>query len=215
MESPTAALPRRPLAKTLAHALLIAGALGLFALTAVLESPFEEHDLYGRAMSLEAPDFSLRDTEGRSVSMTDFRGRFVYLMFGYLSCDQVCHAQSLTFYMLSRRISDERVQFLFVDMDPAKDTPEKIRQYFDARAANFKGLLARDMAQAQAIAASYHAYFSTEPATDSASYRINHPGWIYLIDPGGEIRAIYNGVDLDVERMLGDLEILYSDYHGH
>ncbi|NEV64268.1 SCO family protein [Thiorhodococcus minor] len=50
-------------------------------------------------MDLAAPDFSLRDTKGQGVSIADFRDKLVYLMFGYLSCDQVCHAQSLTFYL--------------------------------------------------------------------------------------------------------------------
>ncbi|NEV64269.1 SCO family protein [Thiorhodococcus minor] len=77
--------------------------------------------------------------------------------------------------MLSRRISDEWVSFLFLDMDPARDTPEKIRQYFEAWAASFRGLVARDVAEAQAIAARYHAYFSTEPAMDAAGYRIAPP----------------------------------------
>lgn len=190
----------------------VLGVLLLLASVPFLKSPFERHDLYGRAVELEAPHFSLLATDGRQVRLEDFRGRFVYLMLGYLSCSRICHSQALTLYLLSRRISDDRVAFVYIDMDPGKDTPDKIRQYFDARGPRFIGLAPSSMAQAQAIAADYHAYFSTEPTKDGADYRIDHPGLLYLIDPAGTIRAFYAGPHLSVERMLDDLKLLYSEY---
>ncbi len=195
-------------------AALISGALLLLALTSVMNSPFQAFDFYGRAIALRASDFTLRNTAGETVRLSDFRGKFVYLMFGYLGCDLVCHSQALTLLMLNRRITSGRVQFLYLGMDPEHDTPEKIRHYFDARAANFMGLVARDMREAQAVAAEYRAYFSTEPRPDGAPYRIDHPGFIYLIDPVGEIRLLYSGVNLNLDRMLDDLQHLDSESIG-
>ncbi|NEX22252.1 hypothetical protein G3480_18400 [Thiorhodococcus mannitoliphagus] len=117
--------------------------------------------------------------------------------------------------MLSRRISDERALFLCGEMELPRDRPGKIRQNFDARAAKVAGLLAPDMAEAQAIAASNHPDCSTEPTRDSAGYRINHFDWAYLLAPDGEISDIDNDVDLNVSRMLDDLKTLHSDDHGH
>lgn len=185
--------------------LLVLATLGVMALLPVLNAPFETFDYYGRVLSLRAPEVSLEDTEGRTLSLRDLRGKFVYLMFGYLSCDRVCHPQALTLYLLSRRIAVDRVHFIFVGMDPARDTPEKIRHYFDSRAANFRGLVPRDMAQAQEIAARFHAYFSAGPRLGQDGYRIDHPGYIYLIDPSGDVRLVYSGVNLNLERMLDDL----------
>lgn len=193
-------------------ALAILGALALLVTLPVLDSPFNDVAYYGRLGQRRAQDFTLADAHGRRVGLSDFRGRFVYLMFGYLNCDQVCHPQALTFSMLSRRVRSDNVQFLYVGMDPERDTPERVRQYFDARAANFRGLIAQDMAESQRIAADYRAYFSREPGNEQTDYRINHPGFIYLIDPRGDIRLIYSGANLDPGRMLDDLTQLFQEF---
>ena len=193
-------------------ALAILGALALLVTLPVLDSPFRDADYYGRLGQRRAPDFTLADAHGRRLGLSDFRGRFVYLMFGYLNCDQVCHPQALTFSMLSRRVRSDNVQFLYVGMDPERDTPERVHQYFDARAANFRGLIAQDMAESQRIAADYRAYFSREPGNEQTDYRINHPGFIYLIDPRGDIRLIYSGANLDPSRMLDDLTQLFQEF---
>ena len=69
-----------------------------------------------------------------------------------------------------------------------------------------------NMTQAQAIASDYNAYFSVEP-TDSLGQRtINHPGFIYLIDPNGQLRLVYSGSELDLERMILDLNHLIREF---
>ena len=206
--------PRSKRQHRLLSASLILAALLLFALISMLHAPLQRFDYYGLALSRRAPDFTLRDTSGEQIRLSEFRGKFVYLMFGYLGCDLVCHTQSLTLQMLSQRLPSERVQFLYLGMDPQWDTPERIRHYFDVRARNFTGLIARDRREAQAIAGEYHAYFSAKPNADGQGQRIDHPGFIYLIDPDGEIRLLYSGSNLNLERMLDDLDALHSQASG-
>lgn len=192
-------------------ALLIASML-LLLLVPYLKNPFNDFDYYGRPISRLAPNFTLKDTNGSPVSLADFHGRFVYLMFGYLGCRDVCHSQALTFYMLNKRIKTEKVHFLYVGMDPEHDTPEKIAAYFDSRAANFNGLVAESLRQVQDIAITYNAYFSIEPDSRYGGYGINHPGHIFLIDPAGELRLVYSGALLNAEGMIGDLKHVALDF---
>ncbi|MET0068976.1 MAG: SCO family protein [Candidatus Thiodiazotropha sp.] len=196
----------------IASAFLFVVSVLLFVLIPFVESPFQEFDFYGRNITGKAPTFSLTDTQGEIRTLGDFRGRFVYLMFGYLGCVDVCHSQALSFYMLNRSIETDSVQFLYLGMDPENDTASKIDSYFDSRGTNFTGLLAQNIAHAQAIAGDYNAYFSIEPSNDYANRRINHPGYIYLIDPDGNLRLLYSGTNLQIGRMIDDLNQIATDF---
>ncbi|MET0088506.1 MAG: SCO family protein [Candidatus Thiodiazotropha sp.] len=177
----------------------------------LLPDPFQSKHYYGRSISGKAPDFLLQDVKGQAVKLSDDRGNFVYLMFGYLGCKDVCHNQALTLLNLNQQVTSERVQFLYVGMDPEHDTAEKISTYFDSRGGNFTGLMANDPHHAQQVAADYHAYFSYAPGHSEGQPRIDHPGYIYLIDPQGRLQLVYSGGFLSLERMLRDLNAIAID----
>jgi protein SCO1/2 len=197
--------------RRLAWALMVA-AVALCCLLPFVSSPFGSQDYYGRILSRKAPSFQLKDSDDRQVALEDFQGKFIYLMFGYLGCEKVCHTQALTFYNLHQRLQSDRIQFLYLGMDPARDTPEKVAGYFDSRGSNFLGLMADSMQHAQAVAADYHAYFNVEPGGEGEQRIINHPGFIYLIDPDGNLRLVYSGANLDLQRMLSDLNQLAAGF---
>ena len=177
-----------------------------------IKNPFEDFNYYGMPIERSAPGFSLQNTDGNPVQLSDYRGHFVYLMFGYLGCDEVCHTQALTFHTLNQKLADDKVHFLYLGMDPDNDTPERIASYFDARAENFDGLVAADLKHAQQVAARYHAFFSVQPATHNSVRKISHPGYIYLIDPEGQLRMIYSGKSLDSNKMLLDLKHIKTQF---
>lgn len=177
-----------------------------------IKNPFEDFNYYGMPIERSAPEFSLQNTEGNPVKLSNYRGSFVYLMFGYLGCDEVCHTQTLTFHTLNQQLTDKRVHFLYLGMDPENDTPERIASYFDARADNFDGLIAADVKHAQQVAARYHAFFSVQPGGLNNTHKISHPGYIYLIDPEGQLRMIYSGKILDINKMLLDLKHIQTEF---
>ena len=177
-----------------------------------IKNPFEDFNYYGMPVDRSAPGFSLQNTEGDAVQLSDYHGRFVYLMFGYLGCDEVCHTQTLAFHTLNQKLTDEKVHFLYLGMDPDNDTPERIASYFDARAENFDGLIAADLKHAQQVAARYHAFFSVQPDEHNAMRKISHPGYIYLIDPEGQLRMVYSGKQLDTGKMLLDLRYIQTEF---
>ncbi|MET0066278.1 MAG: SCO family protein [Candidatus Thiodiazotropha sp.] len=192
----------------LSISLLTGASLLLIVGLPFLPDPFQTEHYYGRSIAGPAPDFLLHDVQQRPVRLSDYRGKFVYLMFGYLGCEDICHNQALTFYNLNRQIPSERVQFLYIGMDPKHDTADRIAVYFDARGANFTGLLADDQQHAQQVASGYRAYFSYQPIRSDGIPRINHPGYIYLIDPQGELKLVYSGGSLSLERMIDDLNMM-------
>lgn len=177
-----------------------------------IKNPFENFNAYGMTINRSAPEFSLQNIAGDQVQLEHYRGRFVYLMFGYLGCDNVCHTQTLAFHTLNLKLTADNVHFLYLGMDPDNDTPEKISVYFDARAENFDGLIAADLKHAQQVAARYHAYFSVQPENFNSARKINHPGYIYLIDPEGQLRMVYSGNNLDTDKMLRDLKHIQTEF---
>ncbi|MEM9760474.1 MAG: SCO family protein, partial [Pseudomonadota bacterium] len=115
---------------------------------------------YGLAIQRAAPGFTLTDTAGRAVALEDFAGRFVYLMFGYLNCPNVCHTQALMFEELNLAAGrPDDLPFVFIAIDPERDTRESVQAYFDERGAGFISLHGDAFSDLQSLALQYHASF--------------------------------------------------------
>ena len=195
----------------IASILLAGTAILLMMATPMQGNPFLDNDYYGRHISTKAPDFSLKNTHDQLIHLEDFQGRFIYLMFGYINCDKLCHSQVLTFYALNHKLKSANVEFVYIGMDPERDSAEKVSLYFDDRGHKFTGLIAQNMLQAQNVAASYHAYFNKESSVLNKHYSINHPGIIYLIDPTGHLRLIYIGTALNTDLMISDFKTIETE----
>ncbi len=161
-----------------------------------------------------APDFLLYDADGKPVSLRDFRGRTLFLMFGYLRCTDVCHAQVANLVALANRFEDENSVFLYLAMD-RRDEPAALREYFDRRGQDFVSLHAPDTAAMQGVASAYRAAYriAGNPAGDD--YEIEHPAMIFLIDPTGRLRHSYRGIDPDLERIAADYRRIDSGNDSH
>lgn len=172
------------------------------------------HDYYGKQINQPAPNFSLQDVQGQAHSLSQHQGRYVYLYFGYLNCDDVCHNQVGVMFNLHHQSHAQDIDFLFVTMDPKRDSPALLKDYFNQFGANFVSLTADNMQIIQKVASLYKAYFFTDsnPKTGQ-DYEISHPGSIFLIDPSGRLRAVYQGQDLRYDKMLEDLQKIKSGFN--
>ena len=137
---------------------------------------------YGR--SLELPD-----TSGRVRHLEDFRGKAVVLFFGFTHCPDVCPTTlaDLASAMKALGPDAERVQVLFVTVDPERDTPGELAQYvraFDPRFLALRG----DLAATQRVAKDFKIYF--EKRKQGASYTVDHSAQSYVIDPQGRLRLL-------------------------
>ena len=167
------------------------------------------HDSYGLPTNKAAPDFQLTDTTGRSVSLADYRGKYVFLMFGFLGCTDICHTQALLFQEINLLADNpDNIHFLFVTMDPEQDTAERLAAYFDGRGENFTALRDEQVAHIQTLAASYRAYFAHDGERLSGDKDIRHPGLYFLIDPEGQIRRTYSASHRAAISVVDDLKVV-------
>lgn len=154
-----------------------------------------------------APAFSLSNSRGLTVSNADYHGKYLYLMFGYLKCRDVCHSQVLLLSSLAGLIDDSDTAFAFLAMD-SSDSSAVLEAYFDNQGDNFISLRAASQQRMHRLASAFGAGFTLDIAADGDNYSINHPARIFLIDPKGRLRMIYRGAVLDATRIAADFHQL-------
>ena len=135
--------------------------------------------------------FRLTDQFGAVRTEADFRGRFMLLSFGFSHCPDVCPAilQSMSLALDELGPAGERVAPVFITIDPARDTVERLRAY----AANFHPRLVALTGSADEIAAvarAYRVYYAQAEdhgAGDhgSGDYEMDHSTIVYLMGPDG------------------------------
>jgi len=132
-------------------------------------------------------DFALEGRDG-SVALSDFRGKVVLLYFGYTSCPDICPTNlAIMAYALKQLTPAERarVQVLFVSVDPARDTPERLAEYAAYFDPGILGITGSD-AEVAAAAARYGAAYRRVEEPDSAmGYLVDHSAFTYVIDQQG------------------------------
>ena len=151
----------------------------------------------------------LTDHTGKPRHLEDWRGKAVVLVFGFTHCPDVCPT---TLADLSQAIQSlgtqaERVQVLFVTVDPERDTREVLAKYVTAFDPRFLGLYG-DAAATQRAAKEFKVYYEKRKTGDT--YSVDHSGQSYVIDPQGRLRLFVRhdriGADLapDLKTLLAD-----------
>ena len=149
-----------------------------------LPSPFHASDI--GAMFTEA-DFRLTDHNGKTRTLVDFRGKAVVLFFGYTHCPDVCVTTLADLAQAMQLLGSDadKVQVLFITVDPERDKPEMLMQYVPAFHPSFLGLYGDAQATAQAAKAFYVAY---EKRPTASGYNMDHTVGAFLVDPNGKVR---------------------------
>jgi protein SCO1/2 len=147
-----------------------------------LPSPFQASDVSAKYAQA---DFHLNDATGKPVSLEDFRGKVVVLFFGYTHCPQVCPTELADLAQMMRQLGSDadRVQVLFITLDPERDTPELLAKYPTAFYPTFKGLSGDGMATAQAAQA-FGVTYEKHP-NKNGGYDLDHTAGTYFIAPRG------------------------------
>ena len=137
-----------------------------------------------------ANGFSFKDQQGRSLSMDSFKGKVVALFFGYTQCPDVCPTTMSELKQIKESLAQEgdKLQVLFVSVDPKRDTPEVLKAYVSNFDSSFIGYspAPEDLDQ---IAKSFKIYYKKVPSSsDPNSYTVDHSAGTYLFDTQGRIR---------------------------
>ena len=155
---------------------------------------------------ITAPPFTLRDQEGRSVSLAQYRGHVVLLTFLYSTCGGPCVliAQQI------RGALDELptpVPVLIVSADPASDSPARVRRFLDEAALSGR---AQYLSGTPAMLRRVWAAYGVKPA--SAGSRVfDEYASVLLIDPSGSERVVFESEQLTPESLSHDIQLLSGD----
>ena len=171
-----------------------------------LPSPFKASDV--SAIYAQA-DFKLNDAAGKQVSLADFRGKVVVLFFGYTHCPQICPTTLADLAQVMRMLGKDadRVQVLFVTLDPERDTLQLLAQYPPAFYPTFKGLYGDSVATAQAAQA-FGVIYQKQP-NKNGGYDLDHSAGTYLIAPGGK-PVLLSPYAQPAELLVHDIRLLLA-----
>jgi protein SCO1/2 len=138
------------------------------------------------------PRYLLMDPQGRAVTIDDFRGRFQLVTFGFISCPDVCPTTLLEFKQVLELLGSEaqRLQPIFITIDPERDTREILREYtgaFDARILGLTG--SPELVRRAADSFRIHYEKVREPGAKADNYTMNHTAGMVLLDTQGRFLA--------------------------
>ena len=155
-----------------------------------------------------ARDFSLKDVDGKVRTMADFKGKVVVLFFGYAQCPDVCPTTMTEMAQVKQQLGKDgdRLQVLFVTVDPARDTPEVLKAYMGAFDPSFVALIPTPE-ELTATAKDFKVYFKKVDGKTPTSYSMDHSAASFVYDPQGRLR-LYARYGAGVPSMVSDLKAL-------
>ena len=141
----------------------------------------------------EASAFTLNVADGKTVSLSDFRGKIVLVYFGYTFCPDVCPATLGAVTQALKDLGDQadEVQLIMVSVDPGRDTPEKLAEYVQHFNPTFIGGTNTPEEVAK-IASLYGIFYQISGETTSnGDYLIDHTATLMAIDRDGFLKVVF------------------------
>ena len=133
---------------------------------------------------------SLPDAQGQVRDLKEFKGKVVVVFFGFTQCPDVCPTTLAELAEVRRRLGSqgERVQGIFVTLDPPRDTPQLLQSYMLSFDPSFIALRGTPE-QTAATAKTFKVFYAKVPGKTEGSYTIDHTAGAYLFDAQGRIRV--------------------------
>ena len=138
-------------------------------------------------------DFHLTDHTGKSRTLADFRGKVVVMFFGYTHCPDVCPTTLSEMRQVMQMLGSDaqRLQVLFVTVDPVRDTPELLSKYVPSFDPSFLGLYG-DLSATEKVARDFKIFYRLSPGKTADSYSVDHTAASFVFDPQGRLRLFIN-----------------------
>ncbi|MDM0120702.1 SCO family protein [Variovorax arabinosiphilus] len=155
-----------------------------------------------------AKNFALKDADGKERTLADFKGKVVVLFFGYAQCPDVCPTTMTEMAQVKQQLGKDgdKLQVLFVTVDPDRDTPEVMKAYMGAFDPAFVALIPTQD-QLAAMAKDYKAYYKKVDGKTPTSYSMDHSAASYIYDTQGRLR-LYARYGAGVAPMVADVQAL-------
>jgi protein SCO1 len=185
--------------------LAAASTLGLGACTPA-PLPFKSLDItgsdYGRS-------FDLLDPDGKPRTLADFKGRLVMVFFGFTQCPDVCPTALGRAVAVRQMLGADadRLQVIFVTVDPERDTADLLKNYTAAFDPSFLGLRG-DAARTAVVAREFKVFYQKVPT--GSSYTMDHTALTYVFDAKGQLRLAVKHAQ-SADEVAGDLKLLLKE----
>ena len=157
-----------------------------------------------------AKELNLLDADGKPRTLADFKGKVTVIFFGYTQCPDVCPTTMAELATIKRAMGadGERVQGIFVTVDPERDTPEVLKAYLAAFDPSFVALRGSSEQTTEA-AREFKVFFAKVAGKTPGSYTMDHTAGSYIIDPQGRLR-LFERYGAPAEDLQSDLKQLLA-----
>ena len=155
-------------------------------------------------------DFRLTDHLGQLRTLSDFKGKIVVLFFGYTHCPEACPNTLTELALVMKRLGPDadKVQVLFITLDPERDTQAILAQFVPSFNPKFIGLYGTP-AQIAETAKEYRLFYSKEPGKSPGNYTLDHSVGTYIYDQSGRLR-LHAAYGQGVDALVHDIKLLLN-----
>ena len=157
-------------------------------------------------------EFELTNQRGERMRLSDLAGNAVLLFFGYTHCPDICPATLARMREVKAALLPEdaaRFTGVFISVDPARDTPQRLGRYIEFFDPGFVGLTGGE-GELATVAHRYGARFAIPEGQPEDGYLMSHSTFGYLIDPIGHVRALYRGEE-PVEAIVANVRAVLEE----
>ena len=155
-----------------------------------------------------AKGFTLIDHQGQTRSLSDFKGKVVVLFFGYTQCPDVCPTTMTELVEVKRLLGadGDKLQGVFVTVDPARDTAELLKAYMGNFDPTFVAFIPTPE-QLATVAKDYKVYYKRSEGKTPTSYTMDHSAGSYVYDTQGNLR-LYSRYGSGAQALAQDIQVL-------
>lgn len=194
---------------------IVIGIIALLVIIGVGSTLFlvQPHKLTGSVIDppLPAPGFQLQSSQGGTFDLEEHKGKVLLIFFGYTFCPDVCPTTLYEFKQIEQRLGkkSEEVEFVFITVDPQRDTQDHMNNYLNSFSHQFYGLTA-DEETLKPVWNDYGVFREIQDSGNATDYLVNHSSRTYLIDKNGYFRATYS-FNSPVNDLVADIKYLLKN----
>ena len=157
-----------------------------------------------------AKALDLKDTEGRERHLSDFKGKVVVVFFGFTQCPDVCPTTMVELANVKKALGadGQRVQGIFVTVDPERDTADVLKAYVSNFSPDFIALRG-SLEETQAAAKQFKVFFAKVPGKNGEGYTIDHTAGSFIFDAQGKVR-LFTRYGSGAEGLKSDIQTLLA-----
>jgi protein SCO1/2 len=157
-----------------------------------------------------AKQLSLTDFDGKKRTLADFKGKVVFVFFGFTQCPEVCPTTMAELAEVKRRLGKDgdRVQGVFITIDPERDTAEVLKAYLTGMDPSFIGLRG-SLDEVNAASRDFKVFYQKVPTQDGKGYTMDHTAGGFVFDPSGQVR-LFVRYGLGVDALTSDIKQLLA-----